>query len=135
VFSALATWLLFHVGRRLFATPVGLLAAAIYTFAPVCISMSNYGRYFSQLQLFVLLTVYFFWLTIHGTGPINRRALWLTTLSFLGLFLTWEASALIAPGMVAAALVHRRGHLRPILCTPAVWAAMIVVVLAVVLQS
>jgi len=77
----------------------------------------------------------FFWLTLRGAGPIDRRALWLTAFSFLGLFLTWEASALIAPGMVFAALVQRRGHLRPVLCSPAVWAAMVLVVLVIVIQA
>jgi len=116
--STLTIWLIFHVGRRWFTTSVGLLAATLYTVAPVCIAMSNFGRYFNQLQFFVLLTMYFFWLTLRGAGPIDRRALWLTAFSFLGLFLTWEASALIAPGMVFAALVQRRGHLRPVLCSP-----------------
>src|SRR5262249_26968478 len=93
--STLTIWLIYWTGRRLFNTPVGLVAATLFTLAPGCIVMSDFGRYFSQSQFFVVLTVYFFWLALRGTGPINRRALWLAALSFLGLFLTWEASALI----------------------------------------
>jgi hypothetical protein len=133
--STLTIVLIYLVGRRLCSVPVGLLAATIYTFAPVCVSMSNFGRYFSQLQFFTLLTVYCFWLTIRGTGPINRRALWLTAASFLGMFLTWEASALLAPALVLAALEQRRGRLRTMLGAPAVWAAMLVVGLVVMAQT
>jgi hypothetical protein len=126
--------LIFVVGRRLFGTTVGLIAAALYTFSPYCIQMSNFGRYFSQLQFITLLTVYLFWRLIDGTGPIDRRMLWLTATSFAATFLSWEGSALLAPGMVLAALLHRRGHLRTILQRPAVYAAMVAVLVVVVLQ-
>jgi 4-amino-4-deoxy-L-arabinose transferase-like glycosyltransferase len=96
--------------------------------------MSNFGRYFGQLQFFTVLTVYCFWLTIRGAGPINRRALWATALSFSAMFLTWEGSALIAPGMVLAALVQRRGRLGTVLRNLSVWVAMLVVVLLFVAQ-
>jgi hypothetical protein len=134
-FGTVTIVLLYYVGRRIFNRPVGLLAAAIYTFAPACISMSNFGRYFSQLQFFTVLTLYFYWRTLRGTGPIDRRALWLTVVCFLGMFLTWEASALIAPGMVMAALLQRRGRLRSVLGVPAVWGALVVAGSVVLAQT
>ncbi len=132
--GTLTILLIYVVGRRLFSTSVGLTAAAIYCFSPACIQMTNFGRYPSLLQFMTLLTVHFFFRTIAGTGPIDRRALWLTALSFLGMFLSWEASALIAPGMVLAALVYRRGRLRTMLRNLSVWAALLVVMMVIVLQ-
>ena len=132
--NALTILLIFVVGRRLFSTSVGLVAATLYTFSPVVIAMSVFGRYFAQLQFLTLLTVYYFWLTIRGIGPIDRRALWLTAISFIATYLTWEASALIAPAMMLAALVQRRGRLRAMLVTPSVWLGMLVVLMAVALQ-
>src|SRR5262249_46485913 len=92
------------------------------------------GRYFSQLQFFALLAVYWLWLTVRGAGPIDRRALGWTVASFLAMFLTWEASALIAPGMALAALMQRRGRVHTILARPAVWVGMVVVGVVVLLQ-
>jgi hypothetical protein len=126
--------LVFLVGRRLFTPTVGLLAAAIYTFSPLCIQMSNFGRYPSLLQVMTLVLVYFFHRTLAGRGPIDRRALWLTAFAYLGCFLSWEAAALIAPGLILAALVQRRGRLATILGNPSVWAAMAVVLSVVLLQ-
>jgi hypothetical protein len=131
--GTLVIGVMFVAGRRMFGTPVGLMAACFQTFSPVCITMSNFGRYFSILQCFTVLTMYFFWLTIRGTG-LNRRALWLTAGCFVVMYLCWECSALLAFGMVAAALLHRRGTLRPIVTSPSVWAAIVVVTLVLVLQ-
>jgi hypothetical protein len=116
--------LLYIVGRQLFNRSVGLIAATLYTLSPVCIAMSNFGRYFCQLQCLTLLTVYLFWLCVKGAGPLNRRALWLTAGSFVAMYLTWEVSALIALGMMVAALVHRCGRLHTILGDWHVWAAL-----------
>jgi 4-amino-4-deoxy-L-arabinose transferase-like glycosyltransferase len=126
--------LLYLVGRDLFGRTVGLCAAALYTFAPLCIQMADFGRYLSQTQLLTLLTVYLFWRTIEGTGPINRRLLWLTGLVFLMTYLTWEATSLTAFGMILAVLIHRRGRLRSVLGDPTVWAAMLVVMMVCLIQ-
>ena len=133
-FSTLTILLLYVAGRHMFGPVAGLLAAAIHTFAPVCIAMHTFGRYFAQLQFMALFTVYFYWLTLRGSGPINRRALLLTTLGFMGMYLTWEGSALVAPGMMAAALVQRRRCLRTLLGNLYVWAGVLAVALVVLLQ-
>ncbi|MBV9125571.1 MAG: glycosyltransferase family 39 protein [Planctomycetes bacterium] len=134
VWSTLTILLIFFVGRRLFHTSVGLTAASLLALSPVCIAMSNFGRYFGLFQFFTLLTVYLYWLTLQGNGPIHRRTLWLTAGSFLVMFLSWEATALVAPGMIVAALVQRRGRLRSVVWDLQVWAALVVVGLVVVLQ-
>lgn len=94
------------VGRRMFRSPaVGLTAAVIYTFAPVGIAMSLFGRYFAQLQFFSLSSVWLFWETLQAEGSARRRYCWLTTASFGAVFLSWEGGALIASGMILAALL------------------------------
>jgi hypothetical protein len=123
VFGVLNILLIFMLGRRMFGTATGLVAAALYTVAPLSIQVANFGRYFTQLQFLTLVTLHFFWMTIRGTGPINKKALWLTGFGFLGMVLTWEGAGLLAPGMMLAALLQRRGRLRTLL-VPSTIAAM-----------
>ena len=132
--STLTIPLLFWVTRRFFGDPAGLIAAGLYTFAATPIQMANFGRYPCQLQFFTILTTYLFWKTIRGTGAVDRRTLTATTLSFLAMFFSWEASALIAPGMVLAMLVERRGRIWAILADPAVWMAVFLVLAAILAQ-
>jgi hypothetical protein len=126
--------LMFVVGRHLFDPVVGLVAATLYTFAALCIQMAHFGRYLSQTQFLALLTIYLYWRTIQGTGPINRRMLWLTALAFLCTYLSWEATALMAPGMILALLLHRRGSLRVVLGDMTVWLALVIVAMVVIVQ-
>jgi hypothetical protein len=136
VLWALATiWLMYFVGKRMFNVWVGIVAATIYTFAPYCIEMSNFGRYFSQLQFITLLCTYFFYKTIEGHGPINKRALWLTGLTFLLMYYSWEGSGFLAIGLVVAALIQRRGQMRTILAEPQIWLAMLVMILGFLIQD
>ncbi len=133
--SVLTIALIYIMGQSLFRSElVGLVAAAIYAFSPVCIAMCNYARYFATLQFFTVLTVYLFWLTVAGRGPIAKRSLWLTALSFVATYLAWEGGALVAPGLIVAALFLRRGRIYTMLGNPSVWAALLVSGLAVILQ-
>jgi hypothetical protein len=132
--STLTIILLYVMGRRLFTRPVGLVAAAVFALSPMSIGMCTFGRYFAQVQFLTLFTVYAFWLTIYRRGPINTKALWLTAISFIAVYLSWEVAALTALGMIAAVLVHRRGRLRTVLQNRSVWLAMAVVLLAIGLQ-
>lgn len=133
-FSTISIGLMYLAGRRLFNTPVGLIAATLLAIAPSCVLMSTIGRYFSQLQFFTLLTVVCLWEAIRGAGPISGRRIWLTVAGFLGMFLSWEASALIAPGLVIAALMQRRGRISSVLVQPAVWWGGALVFLILMLQ-
>jgi hypothetical protein len=127
--------LIYWIGRGFFRSrAVGLVAATIYTFSPVCIAMSNFGRYFGSLQFFTLLCIYLYWQTIRGTGRIDRRALWLCTVTFAPVFLSWEGGALIAVGMVLALLLLRRGHLAPVFSDASVWGALVAAGCVVLLQ-
>ena len=126
--------LVYFLGRRFFCPWTGLVAAAIYTFAPDYILMSNFARYLSQLQFFTLLTIYFYLCTIDGSGPINRMALWCTTASFVAMYLSWEGSGLVAFGLVLALLLSRRGSLRYVFCDPSIWLALWAVVIVVLIQ-
>src|SRR5262249_14127768 len=84
IWGTLTIVLMYIVGRGLFRSrQVGLVAATFYTFSPVCIAMSNFGRYFGPLQFFTLLCIYLYWKTVRGTGAIDRRALWLCTAAFV----------------------------------------------------
>jgi hypothetical protein len=58
----------------------------------------------------------------------------LTVICFLAMFFSWEASALIAPGLILAAVMERRGRLYTLFADPAVWLGMGVTGAVVVLQ-
>jgi Dolichyl-phosphate-mannose-protein mannosyltransferase len=126
--------LIYVIGRDMFHPVVGLVAAALYAFAPVPLAMANFGRYPSQLQFFTGLTTYYFWRTLAVPGPLNRRYLLFTTLSVIAMFLSWEPSLLLAPGMIVAALWMRRGRLQTIVGDPRVWCAIGAVAAALLLQ-
>lgn len=133
--STLSIVLIYVMGRTLFGSvAVGLVAATIYTFSPTSIAISTFGRYFGLLQFFTLLTVYFLWLTVRGTGPLSRRWFCLTTVGFIGVFLSWEGGALMAPSMVLATLWVRRGRLHTVIGRPMVYVGLVAVALVVVLQ-
>ncbi len=127
--------LLFLTVRRMFGTWVGVVAAAIYTFSPYAVQTSQIGRYYSQLQGFTLLTIYFFYRTVEGTGPLNRRQLWLAVISFICMYLSWEASALLAPGLILTALICRRHCVRTLFFDRSVWLGLLVVGVVVLVQT
>jgi hypothetical protein len=135
IFGTATIVLIYVVGRRLFGRPVGWAAAALYALAPPCVGMGVFGRYVTQLQFFTLLTVYFFWLALRPEGGLSRRYVWLTALAFCAAYLTWEGSALLAPGMILAALFQRRGRLRTLFANRAVWAASASVLVVLLLQG
>jgi hypothetical protein len=136
IFGTLIIGVIYLAGRRMFQSrAVGWLAAVFYTVSPVCIAMTNFGRYFEQTQFFALLTVYFYWLTVRGAGPLPARYVWLTVVCYLAMFLSWEPSGLIAAGMILAALWQRRRQPMTVLRSRAVWAGMVVILIVLVLQS
>ena len=126
--------LVFLVGARLYAIPVGLIAAAVMAISPICVQMSCFGRYFTQLQFFCLLTVLFFWLTIRESGTINRRYLWCTAASFLAMYFSWQGSALLAPGLIVACLWSRRRDFHTVVWNRDVGIALVLVSCVVALH-
>ena len=135
LFSVATIGLLYFVGLRLFSVWVGLVAAAMYTFSGYCIETSNFGRYFAQLQFLTLLCLYFFYRTIRNREAIDRRALWLCGITFLGVYYSWEGSGFVALGMIAAVLAVRRCHMKAILSSGAVWLAMMVMLIGFFVQD
>jgi hypothetical protein len=133
-FGTLTIGLIYLVGRRTFGRPVGLVAATLYTLSPVCIGMSSFGRYFSQVQFFALLSTYLLWQGVRGSGPVNRRTVWWASVSFVAMFFSWEGAALMAPGMVLAVLLQRRGRLRTVFANSTVWKGIALTALALLAQ-
>ena len=132
--GTLTILVIYLAGRRMFGATAGLTAAMIYTFSTACIEMANFGRYPSQLQLLALLTIYQFWRAVGGSGSIRHRGVWLAAICFLLMFLSWQASALLALGMTVAVLVHRREQLRSVFCNTSVWLATLMIIAVVALQ-
>lgn len=120
-FGVATIFLLYYMGSRMFNTRTGLAAAVLASLASVYIPMGTVGRYFSELQFFTLLTIYLFWRMLQGTGPLRPAAVWATVASFLAMFLTWEASALVTPALVLAGVIQRRGQLKTMLINRHVW--------------
>ncbi len=133
-FGAATILLLYLVGSRMYGSPAGLIASATYAFSPICIQMSCFGRYFTQLQFFCLLTVFLFWLTIRGGGVVRRKCLAGTAVAFLAMYFTWQGSALIAIGMIVACCWERRDSMHAVLRDSKVWLAVAAVGCIVILH-
>jgi len=91
--------LLYHVGKRLFSSPVGLFAAFLLAFSPDAIMWAGRARMYALLQMVFLLAVY----VLH-LGVLERRksglyafgvCLWVGVLVHLEAVLLYPASLLI----------------------------------------
>jgi hypothetical protein len=113
---------------------IALSASAIYAFSPVIMQMTGFGRYFAQLQFMTLVMVVCFWRALTYRRDLYGPALWATAIAFVLTLLSWEGSALIAFGMMAAAVVVRRHRLLSLLLDARVYAAMGLIAMVVLLQ-
>jgi hypothetical protein len=126
---------MYWAGLALFRTrAIALTASAIYAFSPVIMQMTGFGRYFAQLQLMTLVMVVCLWRALTYRQDLYGPALWATAIAFILTILSWEGSALIALGMITAALMVRRHRLRSLLLDAKVYAAMALVAVVVALQ-
>ena len=94
--------LIYLLGRRLFSPAVGLVAAALLTFAPEAIVWSGRARMYALLQLLVLLAALFLY-------EIERpKYQWAFLLSFLGAIFTHAGAMILYPAMLLA-MAFRQG--------------------------
>ena len=75
LWGTLSVGLIFVVGRRLFSTTVGLVAAFLLAVSPFHVFYSQELRNYSLLVGLNLLSVYLLWALTHAAG--SRRASWL----------------------------------------------------------
>ena len=135
VFSMLTILLSYYVGAQCFNRVTGLLAACFMAFSPYAIGMATFGRYFSQLQLLSLLTVYLTFRAVHTTKGLRQGYLWAATISFICMYLSWEGSGIIGIPLAAAVIWHRRKHLRSLFCSPSLYACCLLVISAALIQN
>jgi hypothetical protein len=136
LWGILTILVMYWAGRAIFRSrSIALTAAAIYALSPVIIQMTGFGRYFAQLQFMTTVMVVCFWRALTYREGLDGPALWATAIAFVLTLLSWEGSALIALGMMAAALAVRWNRLSWLLLDRRVYAAMAVVAIIVALQS
>jgi hypothetical protein len=98
--------LLYAAGRSLFSARVGLLAALLFAWLPFAIKMSHYARYPSMLAFFALATA---WLLCEALRDGFDRRTYVLGVAAAGLmYLSWEGSALMMPGLLAGVFLLRR---------------------------
>ncbi|MDQ7030689.1 MAG: glycosyltransferase family 39 protein [Ardenticatenia bacterium] len=104
VLSVATILMVYHVGRRLFDARVGLVAAAFMTLAPEAIVWGGRARFYTQLQLFVLLTAWAFYEALRT----SRRSLYrrFALLFVLALF-SQEETILLYPALIVAGMAWR----------------------------
>lgn len=99
--------LVFHVGKRLFSSPVGLFAAFLVAFSPDAIIWAGRARMYALLQLMVLLAVYFLYL---GSVASRSRYLYAFAVCFwIAAFVHFEA-ILLYPAALLVLLVFQGRH-------------------------
>lgn len=126
--------LIFFVGRRWFDPYSASIAMTLFAVVPTCVAMGCFGRYFSALAFFSLLVTDFFHRTISATCRVHRGWLLATTVMFLVMYMTWQASALLAFGLVAAMFVVRGRSVIRIVFDPLVWCCVVFVGSSVMLH-
>jgi len=105
--------LLYYVGKKLFSTPVGLVAAALGALSAEAIAWGARVRMYSLLQLLVLLSVWFLWRGC--TERDGARYRWIAVFCYLGALFTHPVSVLLYAPLLLGLLLPRgpRGIMRP----------------------
>jgi hypothetical protein len=132
LFGIMTIPLIYVVGKRVFTPPVGLTAAAIYTFCPQAILWARYLWHPQQTQFFALLTSYLFYRAIRLT-PMSPTYLYLAASAFIVTYLSWEGAGFLLPALGIGALVVK-GKDGSWLRDKHLWAAVSIVIVAVTLQ-
>jgi hypothetical protein len=105
LFGIMTILLTYCIGRTVFDKRVGLLAAAVYTICPQALIWARYLWHPQQTQFFALLTSYLFYLAIRSV-PMSTAYLYLTAISFILTYLSWEGAGFLLPGLgIALAVV------------------------------
>lgn len=107
LFGIMTIPLIYFVGWRIFDRRVGWLAAAVYTFCPQTILWSKYLWHPQQTQFFALLTSYLFYRAIRK-DLLSPRYLYLSALSFIVTYLSWEGAGFLLSGLLFGLLAVKR---------------------------
>jgi len=87
-FSLLAVVLLFRLGKRLFQSRVGVLAAVLACFSPLFVHEAQEVRMYSLLLVFSILSVYLLWQAAHDGKSTYWMSYVLCTLASLYTYYT-----------------------------------------------
>ncbi len=132
LFGTATILLVYFAGKDLLDRRVGLLAAAIYAFCPQALIWAKYLWHPQQAQFFALLTAYFFYRAIRETA-LSPRYLYLTAVSFIITYLSWEGTGFLLPGL-GLALLAVKGRDFTWLRDKHLWIAIGMVAVAIVIQ-
>jgi hypothetical protein len=135
VWSMLTLALISYIGWKWFDGFVAVVAGVLFAVSPQMIGFANFGRYLAQTEFFALLTMYFTYEAVRGTGKPNVGMMWAATAAFIAMYLSWEGTGMFGLGLALAVFFHRRRHLKPLLASPHLYAASTVLLLAVVAQN
>lgn len=111
--GALCIVVTFFLTRSMFNEKAAWVAALIQTILPPCIKVSQWARYPSTLQFFILCTTYFFWKYISSQDRQQDRqaARWYLIpgcICYLLSFFSWEGSAFYFIGLFATLAFYNK---------------------------
>lgn len=99
---------LYFVGKRIFSPPVGLMAAALLAFDLQAITWGGRARMYPLLQLFVLLSLFFFYEgVVKAESSRAAKYRWLFSLSFMGAIFSHLEAILLFLAFIVVALLRR----------------------------
>jgi len=133
LFSVFTALLLYRYGQMLHSRGAGLLAAALFSFFPAVIRMSQLARYPAQLTFFTLLAAYFFWRCISQHSIANRH-LYFATAAYMCTYVSWEGAGFLLPSLFVGMALMRPRDLGRTLSNPRLVTCLLFIGLAVVLQ-
>jgi hypothetical protein len=132
LFGIMTIALIYVVGRQVFDSRVGLMAAAIYTFCPQALVWAKYLWHPQQTQFFALLTSYLFYRAIRP-APMSPKYLYLAAIAFIVTYLSWEGAGFLLPALGMGLLVVK-GKDGSWLRDKHLWIAVGIVVVVLTLQ-
>ncbi len=133
IFGTLTILLIGLMGRNLFNSRTGLLAALIYAFNPLNVFWAQHCFHPSQDQFFALLTIWSFYLAIRQSGKLDAKYFYTACLCFCLTYLSWEGTGFILPILPGTLLLMYPGRWRW-LRQPHLWIGLIIVGSIVLIQ-
>ncbi|MFH1538303.1 MAG: glycosyltransferase family 39 protein [bacterium] len=106
VFSLLSIYFVFLIGRRLFSPSAGLIAAALYAFAPVSVVL---GRNVQTDSTYLALLLAGLYLYLKARDDNNTKLMALSGLLFGFSFFTKQFAILLIPAVFAWECIDHRG--------------------------
>lgn len=101
LYGFISTSLIYVLGKRLFGTKGGIIAAALFGGSAFLAYYFHEIRGYSQLILSIILSIYMYWRLLHERNFMKKRWSWGFSLSVAFVLYTFSSSGIYLLGLIA----------------------------------